>query len=497
MSSVYNHAQGYNRLPDDKEPGQSYPTSIKQTDPYAPIPYPRGESQRRFCGCFRTRASCCGTFCVIILFILLGLGILGFFAFPRMPKIVISDPYVPATSKGGFKETGDLSTASKEKPYVVTFEMAVNGTVYSPNYFSLQVDEINIKGNLLDEQGKKLENAVAAGQSTNINFKSFQNTTFVLPINLNYSASNAESLLTDKVLILILKSCGILPGSEKKDLRMEYEASFKVPLIAWTGYKPFFNGKMNFPCPQSAAKTITAVLTKKLLPINMIVNEMLETELRKGFAKHSSAASENLAEDDAFGADMVGGGEESVDADAVDATSVEGNELAEDSAGIADDSSNADEAYPDNGSEAAESNSLPMSESNMDFDALESMMIDSTPDLSQTRKISRVKEDAVDALATSMANKKESPQHVAKDAMPVAVDFEVDSAAGVRLSTAQRGMTGIGNRAWVRNGELPNQLDRRQVSVAQEKSFVSPAALSANVGDALADTDTAVNVHCP
>ncbi|KAI8848097.1 hypothetical protein BC829DRAFT_394731 [Chytridium lagenaria] len=264
MSSAINYAQGYNRLPDASKDSH-FPSYATTT---APIPPPR--RIRRYCCCFRTRGGCCAAFCCFFLIIIIGLVLLGFFAFPRQPKVIISDPYIPVGSKG-FQEIGEVGEASKEKPFVAVFDMAINGSVYSPNYFSLQVDEINIRGNLIDEQGNKTENAVAGGSVFNTNFKAFENTTFVLPITLNYTVTAPENLLTDKSIILMLKSCGVFPGSHKKDLKLEYTTTFTIPFLQWTGYKPSFTGKLNFPCPNTAANAITKVMTSQLLlPVNTV-----------------------------------------------------------------------------------------------------------------------------------------------------------------------------------------------------------------------------------
>ncbi|KAJ3107953.1 hypothetical protein HDU96_007714 [Phlyctochytrium bullatum] len=290
-----NQARGYTRLEDDDKPkgptlGRPTPTPTKpitlpvytaataaaaaaSTTTQPLVPHPRGDSrvppgklgqQRRVCCCFRTVGGCCATFCIIIVLLLVGLGVLGYFAFPRKPDVVVSDPYVPVGT-AGFRETGAFDKASKSAPYILSFQLALNVSVNSPNYFSLKVDEINIKGNLVDDQGKKIERVGANGQTTNVNFKAFENTTFVLPLALNYTTTDTSDLLNDKVLSMILDSCGILPNAKKRDLTLDYEVSLKIPLISFTGYVPSFTGRKNFACPSSAAKSVSKVLTEKLI----------------------------------------------------------------------------------------------------------------------------------------------------------------------------------------------------------------------------------------
>ncbi|KAJ3102007.1 hypothetical protein HDU97_000920, partial [Phlyctochytrium planicorne] len=213
----------------------------------------RNGSGRFCCGCFRTRAGCCTFWWTFVVLILAGLAVAGWFLYPRIPNVVVSDPY--ANGKG-LVVSGDLVTASADKPYTIEFDMMTDVSVYSPNYVDVKVDVLNFQGILLDESGKEV-NARANGQNKDVSFPSMKNTTFTINIRLTYAITSPGTLievvaLTDPVLKILAKSCGLIGSGSRPNLRMSYTTDLTIGLISWTGYKPSFGGKLDFACPVGA-----------------------------------------------------------------------------------------------------------------------------------------------------------------------------------------------------------------------------------------------------
>ncbi|KAJ3216122.1 hypothetical protein HDU67_009923 [Dinochytrium kinnereticum] len=217
------------------------------------------DPRRYCCGCFRTRAGCCTVWWLIVLFILGGLGFAGYYLYPRNPTVVVSQPFVPPGEKG-LRVSGELASASASAPYTLEFNLMTNVSVFSPNNIDVKVDRLTFAGTLLDDNGKEL-NARANGQKTSVTFQSRANTTFSLSVNLAYSVTTPSSMieilaLTDPVVAVLARSCGFL-GSSRTNLKMAYTTEVSIGLISWTGYKPSFNGRLEFPCPVDSATLLT------------------------------------------------------------------------------------------------------------------------------------------------------------------------------------------------------------------------------------------------
>lgn len=66
------------------------------------------------------------------------LAITGFFVFPRIPDVTISEPYLDENSEASLSVTGVASIASPEDPFVISFIVRVNVTVESENYIDCE-----------------------------------------------------------------------------------------------------------------------------------------------------------------------------------------------------------------------------------------------------------------------------------------------------------------------------------------------------------------------
>ncbi|KAJ3191490.1 hypothetical protein HK101_007672 [Irineochytrium annulatum] len=241
----------------------------------------RAKAERRYCCCFRTRAGCGTTMCCLVIFILAGLAVGGYFLWPRWPTVTVSDPYARTDGTPVFQSSGSAFTASKTQPFTLGFNLVVDVNAFSPNYEDINVDVLSFDGKLLDLDGVKvLPGAIVAGTDRNIMFPHGKSTKFQLvgafnnwpftiviikvvvvvmimqPITLSYTLTTPVISLsglagTDEVVNTLLTSCGI--GGAGRNLNVDYTVSVSIGVISWTGYKPSFSGKLNFACPVSSS----------------------------------------------------------------------------------------------------------------------------------------------------------------------------------------------------------------------------------------------------
>ncbi|KAI8830179.1 hypothetical protein BJ741DRAFT_361692 [Chytriomyces cf. hyalinus JEL632] len=219
------------------------------------------ESDRRYCCCFRTRGGCCFFSLSLTFLILAGLGIFGFFFWPRIPTIDISEPYV-APNVAPLTVSGSLLTATNSTPFVLQLRMAVNVSVYSPNRIAYFVNNIIFAGALVDLDGVSvIPNANVNGNVANVAFPPFKQSNFTMPLELMYSVTSAQTVLTggDKALNVFQARCG---GGANGKLNLKYTVSVNLAILAWTGYKPSFSGSTSFPCSAIGWNNVLSALTK-------------------------------------------------------------------------------------------------------------------------------------------------------------------------------------------------------------------------------------------
>lgn len=130
--------------------------------------------QRYCCGLFRTRKSCFSYCAPITLVLLIALGILGYFIFPRMPELQVG---VPKSFE--FVQLGSLQefqSANPSKPFTANFTVDVNVGVDSSNLIDWKLDLIETEGFLIHPKNYKSQeptsNRIGYGASRNIIIKS-------------------------------------------------------------------------------------------------------------------------------------------------------------------------------------------------------------------------------------------------------------------------------------------------------------------------------------
>ncbi|KAJ3124514.1 hypothetical protein HK100_011201 [Physocladia obscura] len=221
---------------------------MQQSKNNRPQPQTRGKF---YCGCFSTRRSCLLSCGIIWFFILTGIGAALFFLWPRYPTVKVGDPYLIDSISAlqviaGKEKSGDLTQ--------IAVTMAVDISVYSPNYEDIFVNNLEFTGYLVDPStNAAIKSAPASGVSNNINFKAKSTTDFTLQFTITDSllgtVSSYESLVASDAFIHALDTdCKTASGT----LTLTYSIELTLALISWTGFKPTTTGTVKIPCPATA-----------------------------------------------------------------------------------------------------------------------------------------------------------------------------------------------------------------------------------------------------
>ncbi|KAJ3113860.1 hypothetical protein HK100_001865 [Physocladia obscura] len=205
------------------------------------------ESNRKFCGCFRTRRGCCIVVWSFVLLFLAGLGL----AWPRIPAVTVSAPYANGNVTNPTVITsGSVIAPTTSLPFSIQLNLAVNVTVTSPDYEGLLADTITFTGNVLNAAGTSVANSIVEGTVSNIYFPGKATTQFNVPFTVLYSASSTSAITSDGIVSLLESQCVESTGG---DISIKYTVTIDLKLISWTGYKPSISGTTQFACPDVSA----------------------------------------------------------------------------------------------------------------------------------------------------------------------------------------------------------------------------------------------------
>ncbi|KAJ3185084.1 hypothetical protein HDU87_002650 [Geranomyces variabilis] len=288
-----NSTLGYKPLEDDLESheagkvderGFAQTTGSSPTG-FSPPPPPPLLRKQRTCCSLRCRPQCWGPCLLITIVILAGLGVAGFFLFPRIPSVDISTPFLPAGPElaafqaesakwtPGVNTIGSLTTASAAAPFVLDIGVGVNISVASENYVGYRINQLTVVGFLKDVNNKVIDTTSAANQlqatSVITDARIAPRTTSILslPISINYTVTTpltVASVINDPVLAVLARACG-LPGIAKvpgATINLHVTSTIDLRAISWTGYKPKIEKDVSFVCPDAVASALGGVFSE-------------------------------------------------------------------------------------------------------------------------------------------------------------------------------------------------------------------------------------------
>lgn len=227
------------------------------------------EGQKRFCcGIFERKSACVRVVTAVVALIMVGLGLLGFFLYPRIPQVTIS---APTNANLGRLSTGSIASASESNPFTVNMQLSLPISVYSTNYIAYSFENIGVTAKLT-EQGTVVGGQIGNGDSGKVNFPPNKNTTFILPFNLTLSlTAPLTSLESNPQLQLLMSQCGtasfpdIEPAAKVGFIAIALNMSLSSKFLNWTGFVPSIAKNMEVPCPPSTvelAKLLASIIKK-------------------------------------------------------------------------------------------------------------------------------------------------------------------------------------------------------------------------------------------
>ncbi|KAI8904988.1 hypothetical protein EDD86DRAFT_68816 [Gorgonomyces haynaldii] len=191
--------------------------------------------------------------------VLLVIGLLLGFLWPRVPRYTLSDPYIPQGSPGIVYTGPKLSSiggvlGGLSQPLSLTIYTAVNVTVESDNYYDITAS-FEFTGNLKDLNGNPIKSFQLTGNTEPLTFKARSSTFIVIQVPVVYNATSLAAAATDSGISTVLTSCVTNPTK----LHALYHLVVKNSALQSVGITPQFDGTYDFNCPVNAQDVLKAV----------------------------------------------------------------------------------------------------------------------------------------------------------------------------------------------------------------------------------------------
>ncbi|KAI0727231.1 hypothetical protein C8Q72DRAFT_876512 [Fomitopsis betulina] len=239
---------GYSDDPSGNGVGKERERSTFERDPDDFIPNkPRGPKNSRSMRRWRmdnseglwTRGGALATFgrlfcCTIMIAVFLFISVvLSLALWVRPPSVLIGTPTINSTQ------------AVSVQGSAIVIALEVNASINNPNYFSVELTDLT-----LDLFYPINNTDVGGGEVKNVDFKSHETTNFTFPLNLEYNITGTSNT---KVLVDLATKCGVIPGTSKSDITVDYTATVGVRILA-VPVKPTISSSFSFECPIDASE---------------------------------------------------------------------------------------------------------------------------------------------------------------------------------------------------------------------------------------------------
>jgi hypothetical protein len=190
----------------------------------------------------KARRGCCrcGPLCACItLIVLIGLGILAYFLWPRLPVIATNGPQIDPNN--GFKLTGST----------LTMGFVVNVSIYSPNYIDYTVSDVGVLAHIKALDGTIIKEPEIAGSSGRVTFKGHTNTTVTIPFLATYAINGTSTSL----LQVISNAC----KAGGAPIKVAYSVSVYSSVLQTFGFVPTYDSTFTQSCPSGASSILTSL----------------------------------------------------------------------------------------------------------------------------------------------------------------------------------------------------------------------------------------------
>ncbi|KND01277.1 uncharacterized protein SPPG_03087 [Spizellomyces punctatus DAOM BR117] len=239
----------------------------------------RGEMQQetyKDVNCCRQNCCCCiprsrrgkkGCAAIVVL-LLVGLGLLGYFFFPRIPDIKFENlalANLPPNELMQFK-LPDATNSTFSASLMLTMTISLK----SENYYAIYLKQLDVTAfvdtSLPTSSVKPTRQPIGKGTRTNVRFPSRSTTQFTLNFTLTYtSPTGIAGIIADPAFNQLLASCNIENFTNSpagKPVKIDYTAAVSVVPLSTFNLRPKLEGSFDFGCPFSGPllERIQAVL---------------------------------------------------------------------------------------------------------------------------------------------------------------------------------------------------------------------------------------------
>ncbi|KAJ3273012.1 hypothetical protein HDV01_004918 [Terramyces sp. JEL0728] len=189
----------------------------------------------------------CKLICVAI-FVVIGLA--AYFIMPGVPTVTAGNAYTPANSPGFLingKDASDYSVTIPATPITsISYDFAINITIYSPSYIDIGFRKINVSAILKDANNKPIPNFWANSTLTDIHFPPRKATVIPVPMKMTMESSGQDSLITNPSFTAFIQQCG--PSGSKK-MNSTITILFDIGAFSWINFYPSFSINKEIDCP--------------------------------------------------------------------------------------------------------------------------------------------------------------------------------------------------------------------------------------------------------
>ncbi|KAJ3221950.1 hypothetical protein HK099_002850, partial [Clydaea vesicula] len=166
------------------------------------------------------------------------------------PLTYIGETLQDAKKNSPLQVIGNPITASEKDPFKINFYLNTKVTLYSPNYVTWGISDVNYTGVLSYLNNTDIYSPNSKIQGTgdihDIQLKAMQNNTYLLPIMVSFSLNKATlNLLKDPGLLAAVGNCDFVTNIEKIPSKIHYLVNVHIQ----SGIKFQVEGYSDLDCP--------------------------------------------------------------------------------------------------------------------------------------------------------------------------------------------------------------------------------------------------------
>ncbi|KAJ3115923.1 hypothetical protein HDU96_010869 [Phlyctochytrium bullatum] len=217
--------------------------------------------------------------CLLVFLILVaGLGVFGFFFWPRFPQIGVLGIRTSDLARGTFEFSLPPDANGNWNRVNITMRLKMNISCFNENLYDLKVESINLQANVevnatAVNQARRPRDMIpqsiigappardpnykpsgsrpiGVGSQSLIVFPAKKNKTFEMDFAINYTPDSQLGLLEDPTFVEFMNSCGVTqPQGRQRPTRISYSAVTTVSFLRFFGYRPEITSQIFINCP--------------------------------------------------------------------------------------------------------------------------------------------------------------------------------------------------------------------------------------------------------